>query len=43
MRLVADRAELPVSIVLIDLDQFKLVNDGHGHAAGRRTAGRTRP
>ena len=34
MRSVADRAELPVAIALIDLDQFKQVNDQQGHAAG---------
>jgi diguanylate cyclase (GGDEF)-like protein len=34
MRSVADRAELPISIALIDLDQFKQVNDQQGHAAG---------
>jgi diguanylate cyclase (GGDEF)-like protein len=34
MRSVADRADLPISIALIDLDQFKQVNDEQGHAAG---------
>ncbi len=34
MRAVADRADLPISIALIDLDQFKQVNDRQGHAAG---------
>jgi diguanylate cyclase (GGDEF)-like protein len=34
MRSVADRAELPIAIALIDLDQFKQVNDQQGHAAG---------
>ena len=34
MRSVADRAGLPISIALIDLDQFKQVNDLQGHAAG---------
>ena len=30
----ARRAKSPVSIVLYDLDQFKALNDGHGHPAG---------
>ncbi len=30
----ADRAGLPLSLVLFDLDHFKAVNDHHGHAAG---------
>jgi diguanylate cyclase (GGDEF)-like protein len=31
---LADRAGLPVSVALIDLDGFKQVNDLNGHAAG---------
>jgi diguanylate cyclase (GGDEF)-like protein len=34
MRSVADRTGLPITIALIDLDQFKQVNDLQGHAAG---------
>jgi diguanylate cyclase (GGDEF)-like protein len=34
VRALALRAGLPISIALIDLDQFKQVNDRHGHAAG---------
>ena len=30
----ARRYRRPLSLVLIDLDYFKLVNDGHGHLAG---------
>lgn len=34
VRALAERDEKPVSIALIDLDQFKRVNDLQGHAAG---------
>ncbi|MDH4334190.1 MAG: bifunctional diguanylate cyclase/phosphodiesterase [Chloroflexota bacterium] len=33
----AQRYDVPLSLVLIDLDEFKLINDRNGHADGDRT------
>jgi diguanylate cyclase (GGDEF)-like protein len=33
----AERLELPLSLLFIDLDHFKQVNDNYGHLAGSRT------
>jgi diguanylate cyclase (GGDEF)-like protein len=31
---IADRTEDPVSLLMIDMNEFKTVNDAHGHLAG---------
>ena len=38
----AERLGSPLTLVLADLDDFKAVNDAHGHAVGRRRPPRVR-
>ncbi|MCW2235472.1 GGDEF domain-containing protein [Azospirillum canadense] len=36
----AQRADLPLSLVFVDLDNFKAINDRHGHDQGDKVLGR---
>ena len=37
LRAISDRQATPLSLLMIDLDHFKRINDQHGHDAGDRT------
>jgi PleD family two-component response regulator len=39
---IADRAQQPVCLVILGIDNFKAINDAHGHLSRRRPSSRRR-